>query len=61
MFADFCTGEVIARCLVGCGTLERTETIVGKVPEAVAVLPDHRGDLWVLGLGGALVPVLSDR
>jgi len=61
VFADFCTGEVIARCLVGCGTLERTETIVGKVPEAVAVLPDHRGDLWVLGLGGALVPVLSDR
>ena len=60
VFADFCTGEVLARCLVGCERVENREIAVGSVPQAVAVLPDHRGNLWVLGLDGLLVPVISD-
>lgn len=60
VFADFCTGEVLARCLVGCEQVDEREIAVGTVPQAVAVLPDHRGNLWVLGLDGLLVPVLSD-
>jgi len=61
VFADFCSGEVAARCLIGCEPATIADVAVGTVPEAVAVLPDHRGRLWVLGLDGLLVPILSDR
>lgn len=52
VYADFCTGEVMATCLDACGS-----AVVGRVPGATAVLPDHRGDLWVLGIEGDLVPI----
>lgn len=55
VYADFCTGEVMATCVDACGA-----TVIGRVPGATAVLPDHRGHLWVLGIEGALVPILTE-
>lgn len=54
VYADYCTGEVMATCVDACGS-----AVIGRVPGATAVLPDHRGDLWVLGIDGALVPIRS--
>lgn len=57
VYADWCTGEVIATCFdderATCGT-----TILGTVSRAVGVLADASGELWVLSQDGPVVPVV---
>lgn len=57
VYADWCTGEVIATCFdderVPCGT-----TTLGTVSRAVGVLADASGELWVLSQDGPVVPVV---
>jgi hypothetical protein len=38
--------------LTSCGILS-----LGTVPQAVAVMPDATGELWVLSLSGEAVPI----
>ena len=57
VFSDFCSGHVRALCV----TDERTPCGVvglGTVESSVAVLPDARGELWVVSLSGQLVPIV---
>lgn len=57
MFADFCSGAVRALCADendrSCGVIE-----LGRVPNAVGILPDASGEPWVLSLNGDLVPLV---
>jgi glucose/arabinose dehydrogenase len=57
LFADFCSGIVRALCAdendMSCGVIE-----LGKVPNAVGILPDASGEPWVLSIDGFLVPLL---
>ena len=56
IFSDYCSGNVQALCvtdeLTSCGILS-----LGNVPQAVAVMPDANGELWVLSLSGEAVPI----
>ena len=56
IFSDYCSGNVQALCvtdeLTSCGILS-----LGTVPQAVAVMPDANGELWVLSLSGEAVPI----
>ena len=56
IFSDYCSGDVQALCvtdeLTSCGVLS-----LGTVPQAVAVMPDATGELWVLSLSGEAVPI----
>ena len=56
IFSDYCSGDVQALCvtdeLTSCGVLS-----LGTVPQAVAVMPDANGELWVLSLSGEAVPI----
>ncbi|MEN9802412.1 MAG: hypothetical protein RLZ37_1537 [Actinomycetota bacterium] len=57
VFSDFCSGNVRALCVTEdrspCGVIS-----LGTVPSSVAVLPDARGELWVVSLAGQLVPIV---
>lgn len=57
VFSDFCSGRVRALCVTEdrspCGVIT-----LGTVPRSVAVLPDARGELWVVSLAGQLVPIV---
>lgn len=56
IFSDYCSGNVQALCvtdeMTSCGVLS-----LGNVPQAVAVMPDANGELWVLSLSGEAVPI----
>ncbi len=56
IFSDYCSGNVQALCvtdeLTSCGIQS-----LGSVPQAVAVMPDANGELWVLSLSGEAVPI----
>ncbi len=59
VFSDFCSGTVRALCvepggLDTCGLLA-----LGTVPGSVAVVSDHRQRVWVMSLGGLIVPVIA--
>lgn len=57
VYADFCSGEVIAVDVVdvpGDGMRK-----LGTVPQPVAVVPDAAGELWVLSLTGIAVPIVA--
>lgn len=57
VFSDFCSGNVRALCITEdrspCGVVS-----LGTVESSVAVLPDARGELWVVSLSGQLVPIV---
>lgn len=57
VYADWCTGEVFATCFddqrAECGT-----KTLGMVSNAVGVLADASGELWVLSQDGLLVPIV---
>jgi glucose/arabinose dehydrogenase len=59
IFSDYCSGNVQALCvtdeLTSCGILS-----LGNVPQAVAVMPDANGELWVLSLSGEAVPITKE-
>jgi glucose/arabinose dehydrogenase len=59
VYADWCTGEVMATCFDDsrseCGTVT-----LGVVPRAVGVLADSSGELWVLSQEGPVVPIVAD-
>lgn len=57
VWADWCTGEVIATCFRDgpvCG-----EITLGTTKNPVGVLTDGAGELWVLNQGGNIVPIIA--
>ena len=57
VWADWCTGEVIATCFRDgpvCG-----EIALGTTKNPVGVLTDGAGELWVLNQGGNIVPIIA--
>lgn len=57
VWADWCTGEVVATCFRNandCG-----EIALGTTRNPVGVLTDGAGELWVVNQGGNIVPIVA--
>jgi len=57
VYADFCSGDVRAVAILDGAVAD--VVAVGNVAQAVAVLPDADGELWVLSLDGSVVPMVA--
>jgi len=59
VYADWCSGEVMATCFEDSGE-QCGSAIIGNVPHPVGVVADADGELWVLSQDGLIVPITAD-
>jgi len=58
VYADWCSGEVLATCFEDSGD-QCGSTAIGNVPHPVGVVADAGGELWVLSQDGLVVPITA--
>ncbi|NDE80808.1 MAG: hypothetical protein EB037_07805 [Actinobacteria bacterium] len=58
VYADWCSGEVLATCFEDSGD-QCGSMAIGNVPHPVGVVADAGGELWVLSQDGLVVPITA--
>lgn len=59
VYADWCSGEVLATCFEDSGD-QCGSMAIGNVPHPVGVVADADGELWVLSQDGLVVPITAN-